>query len=261
VSEGRLPQPAGTPLRLDRSIVYGPVRSRRLGRSLGINLFPRGHKVCAFDCIYCQYGRTTDLTLEPTPHGVPVESVMSALERALHAHPHLDSITFSGQGEPTLHAAFPALVKRSADLRDRFQPQARLAVLSCSGLVMRPGIRAVLRGLDDRIMKLDAGDEVTFQAINRPAEGLALAAVIEGLASLPGVIIQHMVVEGAANNRHEAAHAAWVAAVRRIGPAAIQIYSIERPTAEHNLRGVPLEALQALAQQVEAETGIATRAF
>jgi wyosine [tRNA(Phe)-imidazoG37] synthetase (radical SAM superfamily) len=251
---------------LDRGIVYGPVRSRRLGHSLGINLFPRGHKVCPFDCIYCEYGHTTDLTLEPEHplsqrHAPSTEAVLACVENALHATPDLEYITFSGHGEPTLHPTFPAIVDGVVALRDRFQPGARVAVLSCSGLVARPEVRAALRRVDDRIMKLDAGDEATFRALNRPAEGLSIQAVIEGLASLPQIIIQRIVVAGPVRNDHGTAHAAWVQAVRRIQPVAIQLYSTDRPTAERDVRKVSLETLRELAAQVEAETGIRTQAF
>jgi wyosine [tRNA(Phe)-imidazoG37] synthetase (radical SAM superfamily) len=261
-----LPRRAEPTYSLDRGIVYGPVRSRRLGHSLGINLFPRGHKVCPFDCVYCEYGHTTDLTLEPDnpishSHAPSTEAVLASVERALHTTPNLEFITFSGHGEPTLHPAFPASVDGVVALRDRFQPRARVAVLSCSGLVARPEVRAALTRVDDRIMKLDAGDQATFRALNRPADGLSFEAVIDGLASLPETIIQRIVIAGPASNDRGPAHATWIEAVRRIRPVAIQLYSVDRPTAESSVRKVCLEALRDLAVQVEAETGIRTQAF
>lgn len=247
---------------LRRGIVYGPVRSRRLGRSLGINLFPAGHKICPFDCVYCEYGRTTDLVSAVGREGLPsADEVLQAVEVGLAEHPGLEYITFSGHGEPTLHPDFARIVDGVVALRDRWQPQAKVAVLSCSGVVNRPEVQSALRQADERIMKLDAGDDATFRAVNRPAGDQGLDAIVDGLAGLENLVIQHMVFDGELSNREGPAHEAWLRAVERIRPREIQIYSVDRPTAEAGILRVPLEELQRLAQAVEARTGIRTVAY
>ena len=247
---------------LTRGIVYGPVRSRRLGYSLGINLFPAGHKVCPFDCVYCEYGRTTDLAARADRSGVPsVAAVLAAVESALAGHDKLEYITFSGHGEPTVYPDFAQVVQGVIELRDRLQPDAKVAVLSCSGVVTRPGVRAALNLVDERIMKLDAGDAATFQAINRPVAGLALESIVEGLAALRGVVIQRMVLGGELSNGGGPAHEAWLEAVIKIQPQEIQLYSVDRPTAETGILKVPLEELTRLADEVQARTGIPTAAY
>ncbi|MFC2037748.1 radical SAM protein [Chloroflexota bacterium] len=247
---------------LRRGIVYGPVRSRRLGFSLGINLFPEGHKICPFNCVYCEYGCTTDLVSRAGRDELPtVDEVLGAVERGLVETPALQYVTFSGHGEPTLHPDFAHIVDGVLACRDRLQAQARVAVLSCSGVVNRPEVRAVLDHLDERIMKLDAGDEATFQAINRPVPGLALESIVAGLASLEDIVIQHMVLDGRISNLHGAARKAWLAAVQRIGPSEIQIYSVDRPTAESGVLKVPGDVMTRLANEIQQLTGVPTSAY
>jgi wyosine [tRNA(Phe)-imidazoG37] synthetase (radical SAM superfamily) len=229
---------------------------------LGINLFPEGHKICPFNCVYCEYGCTTDLVSWAGRDGLPtVGEVLRAVERGLTETPDLQYVTFSGHGEPTLHPDFAQIVDGVLAVRNRLQPQARVAVLSCSGVVSRPEVRAALDHVDERIMKLDAGDEAMFQAINRPAPGLALESIVAGLATLEGIVIQHMVLEGRVSNLDGAAREAWVAAVQRIGPREIQIYSVDRPTAELGVLKVPEAVMTRLASEIQRLTGVPTSAY
>lgn len=139
-------------LSLQRGVIYGPVDSRRLGRSLGINLLPTGYKLCAFDCIYCQYGRTKVLTAKAEEHPFPtVEVVLRKVEEALRQVPDLNYLTFSGNGEPTLHPYFVELVKDVIHLRDKLRPEVKSAILSNSALVGREEVREALVRLDLRI--------------------------------------------------------------------------------------------------------------
>jgi wyosine [tRNA(Phe)-imidazoG37] synthetase (radical SAM superfamily) len=249
-------------LPLQRGIVYGPVHSRRLGLSLGINLFPAGHKICPFNCVYCEYGQTTELVARAEQTAMPsAAEVLATVEASLQVIEGLAYITFSGHGEPTLHPHFAEVVEGVVGLRDRFQPQAKVAVLSCSGVVTRPEVRAALGLLDERIMKLDAGDEATFRAINRPVPYLSLESIVDGLAQLEDVVIQHMVLGGAFSNLDGTEHEAWLRALQRVHPAAIQLYSVDRPTAESNVERVPGETMRHLAAEVEARTGIPTSAY
>jgi wyosine [tRNA(Phe)-imidazoG37] synthetase (radical SAM superfamily) len=210
-------------------MVYGPVQSRRLGRSLGINALPGARKVCSFNCVYCQYGWTD-------PAGLPMEAawqdpaaVVEAVEAALD---HLDEppayITFSGNGEPTLHPRFPALVDGIIRLRDRRVPAARTAILSNSSRAGDPPTRTALARLDQRIMKLDAGNQNVFQRYNGPRAGLTLAQVVEGLHALAGVTIQTLFAGGKGGNFKADDIQDWLETVQTIAPEFVQIYTLAR---------------------------------
>jgi wyosine [tRNA(Phe)-imidazoG37] synthetase (radical SAM superfamily) len=247
---------------LRRGIVYGPVHSRRLGLSLGINLFPSGHKICPFDCVYCEYGLTTDLVAQVGRECVPsAAEVLDAVEASLQEVGKVGYITFSGHGEPTLHPDFAQIVAGVVTLRDRLQPEARVAVLSCSGVVSRPEVRAALSRVDDRIMKLDAGDEATFRAMNRPVPGLTLESIIAGLSQLEDVVIQHMVLDGSFSNASGIVRESWLLAVGRVRPKEIQIYSVDRPTAGVGVLKVPEETMDRLAAEVQSRTQVPTFAY
>jgi len=249
-------------LPLKQGIIYGPVNSRRLGRSLGINLLPTGNKVCSFDCIYCQYGCTQVKTLDPGGERFPgLEDVIAAVETALTSGPDFDSFTFSGNGEPTLHPHWPEIVGAVRQLRDRHRPAARLTLLSNSSTATRPAVRATLAQLEMSIMKLDAGDEATFAAINRPANGIRLEAIVEALAKMPGLVIQSLLVEGVPTNSAGPAFERWVSALARLKPVQVQIYSTDRPVPEAGVERVPPERLQQIAARVMADTGLDVRAY
>lgn len=230
-------------LELKKGLTYGPVRSRRLGASLGINLFPGDKKLCPFDCVYCQYGRT----LRPVVHlargqvrlPAPGE-VEKALERALESLPALPAyITFSGNGEPTLHPDFPEMVDRVISLRNRFGGGMRTAVLSNSARVGNPEVRAALVRLDASIMKLDCGTEDTFSRYNRPGPGLNLEGIEEGLRMLSRevpITVQSLFAAGRDGNMNEANTAGWIERLVRIKPAAVQLYTLARGHADYDLR-------------------------
>jgi len=249
-------------LPLKQEIIYGPVNSRRLGRSLGINLLPTGSKVCSFDCVYCQYGLTRVKTLEPGPAGFPpLGEVIAAVETALKSGPDFDSFTFSGNGEPTLHPQWPEVVEAVRLLRDRHRPTVGLTLLSNSSTVTRPAVRATLSRLEVPIMKLDAGDEATLTAINRPAKGICLEAIVEALAQIPSLTIQSLMVQGAMTNSAGPAFENWVSALARLKPVQVQIYSTDRPVPEAGIERVPPERLQQIAARVVAHTGLDVRAY
>lgn len=249
-------------LPLKQEIIYGPVNSRRLGRSLGINLLPGWGKVCSFDCVYCQYGRTLVKTLDPGPEGFPtLDEVVAAVEIALTSGPDFDSFTFSGNGEPTLHPQWPEIVEAVRQLRDRHRPAGRLTLLSNSSTAARPLVRATLAQMDAPIMKLDAGDEATLAAINRPVTGISLGAIIEGLAQVPGLIIQSLMVEGAVTNSVGPAFENWLGALATLKPVQVQVYSTDRPVPVAGVERVPLERLQQLAARAVDQTGLDVRAY
>jgi len=247
-------------------IIYGPVRSRRLGLSLGVNLLPIGRKVCSFDCVYCECGDTTELLEQARDehgrrHTFPsVDAVRQAVAAALEEHPALDVITFAGHGEPTLHPHFPEVVPAVRDLRDQYAPQVRIGVLSSAALVMRPRPRAGIDRCDLRMLKVDAGDEATFQAINRPAPGVHLAPILAELARMPNIIVQTCLIDGPVQNVRGAPWEALVAAIGQVAPDSVQLYPVERRTPEPWVKQVPRTLVQARAAELQARTGIPVEA-
>lgn len=250
-------------LPLQTGITYGPVHSRRLGRSLGINVLPAGRKVCNFDCRYCQYGWTDPVALASmTAADYPqVEEVLAAVASALQALPEPpDYVTFSGNGEPTLHPRFREIAEGVVGIRDRLTPRARTAILSNSSRVTDPEVHAALGRLDVRIMKLDAGTEAGFARYNRPVGGLSLEAIVEGLRALPDVTLQTLLTGGSAGNMDEAEVEAWLTRVRRIHPRLVQLYTLDRKAPDRYLLPATREQLAALAGRL-AESGVPAEVF
>ena len=173
---------------LQTSCVYGPINSRRLGRSLGVNLLPSDVKLCTFDCVYCHYGRTDVKAVDPTEANITFPALFRVVDELEHVlqgfkanNDAPDYITFSGNGEPTLHPSFDQIVDRVKVLRDQSVPNVPVAILSNSTTVHLPHVRQTLMKLDRRIMKLDAGSEEVFVAVNRPHASVSLSEIIDGL--------------------------------------------------------------------------------
>jgi len=247
---------------LQRGIIYGPVRSRRIGGSLGINLLPTEFKMCAFDCVYCQYGRTDMKTASPQEDLLPsVEEVAAALEEALRRMKDLDVITFSGNGEPTLHPEFGEVVAAVIELRDRLAPGKPLAVLSSGAMVHLPQVREALSKLDMRIIKLDAGDERTFREVNRPVAGLDLEGIIRGLQHLDRVILQTLLVKGSRENSSPEKIGKLIEQIRAIRPGEVQLYTLVRPPAEEDVAPVPKGELEEIAARIAAEAKVTVKVY
>jgi len=246
---------SGRLLPLIDGIVYGPVRSRRLGRSLGINVLPPRRKVCSFNCVYCQYG-WTDLRADPRTLAWPSpDCVTAAVSAALSRCDAggLDRLTLAGHGEPTLHPDFPAIVDGLRALRAREAPGARLAVLTNGSEIHRPEVREALRRLDECCVKLDGGDADTIRRTNATARDVS--SFLEALAGLPAVIVQALFVRdprGRCGNDSDEAVERWVEAVARIRPRAVHVYTIARGMALPRLEAVPRERLEAIAARVAA---------
>jgi wyosine [tRNA(Phe)-imidazoG37] synthetase (radical SAM superfamily) len=246
-----------------RGIVYGPVRSRRLGRSLGINLLPAGRKVCNFDCVYCQYGWTDPAQLAATTAAdyPDVEAVLRAVEVALEQLPEPPAfLTFSGNGEPTLHPRFSEMIAGVTALRDRLAPRARTAVLSNSSRVAEPAVREALAALDQRIMKLDAGTEAGFRRTNRPLGGLTLETVVEGLRLLAEVTLQTLLVGGPDGNLEVREMDAWLDRVATIRPRAVQLYTLDRAAPSDGIEPATREQLHAVEERLGA-LGVPAQVF
>lgn len=254
-----------TTLSLQPGILYGPVASRRLGRSLGINLSPRRRKLCSFDCVYCHYGRTERLTrtCPSTVADIPAaDEVIAAVGDALAGPRPFDVLTFSGNGEPTLHPEFPRIVDGVLEHRNHHRPGTRVALLTNSSGLGPGEIRDAVLRLDLAICKLDAGTEDGFQTINRPAPEITLEAIVNGLADMNGaIVLQTLVVRGDPSNVVEHEVENYLEKVRRVRPREVQVYSIDRPVAHRTLIKMEPEEVTRFAEEAERSTGVTFRAY
>jgi wyosine [tRNA(Phe)-imidazoG37] synthetase (radical SAM superfamily) len=249
-------------LPLETTLTYGPLFSRRLGRSLGVNVLPFDCKVCSFDCVYCHYGYTTLKTVAPSGVTFPtVDAILHTIETALRRYPHVDALTFSGNGEPTLHPHFPAIVAGTRRLRDALAPNVKLALFSNATTAHLPHIQACLRDFDRPILKLDAGDPATLARINRPAAGVTLDTISAGLKATPNLIVQSVLIEGNVSNSTGETFEAWVAALDAVHPAVVQIYSTDFSVPDAGIERVPPYVLKRIATEVAERTGLHIEAF
>ena len=242
-------------------IAYGPIHSRRLGTSLGMELMPLAHKLCSFNCVYCECGWN-----EPVSHPVlPTrEEVKAALEKKLAVlsgqHSVLDVITFSGNGEPTLHPDFLGIIEDTCALRDRYYPSAKVSVLSNSTQLGRPDVVQALKMCDNRILKLDAATDTMMRRIDLPVnEGLTVKTLMERLGQFNGdFTLQTCFLRGehdgqSIDNTTPEELAAWYEAVDRLHPKQIMIYVIDRKTPEEHLEKIPREEMERIAAPLRAK--------
>lgn len=248
--------------------IFGPVKSRRLGVSLGINLLPNDTKVCSFDCIYCECGwnPTTREKKAELPSQETVKRELRLKLIAMKADNELpDVITFAGNGEPTLHPDFAAIIDDTLALRDELCPMARVAVLSNSTMLHKPVVVEALKKVDDNILKLDSAIEKTVQLLDSPLGNFSLDAVVENLKRFERQLtIQTMFLRGSYNGQHfdnttEDELKAWIEVVAAINPREVMIYSIDRDTPADSLEKVSVEDLQQIAIRVQRETGISVQ--
>ena len=243
---------------LREETVFGPIRSRRLGSSLGINLLPTKGKLCNFDCIYCECGWNSDGRDDKTlPTAAKVRSDLEdKLTQLLLDGTPVDSITFSGDGEPTLNPDFPRIIDDTLQLRDAFCPGAKVSVLSNATRVHIPAIFDALRKVDNPIMKIDAPTDELAAIINRPAPGCSVAKVVEALARFEGdFVLQTMFLrsdEGFDSSSPEVL-GPWMEIVRRLRPREVMVYTIDRPTPASGLTAFSQAELQALVLPLAAE--------
>jgi wyosine [tRNA(Phe)-imidazoG37] synthetase (radical SAM superfamily) len=243
-------------LALETEIVYGPILSRRLGLSLGVNLLPTRYKPCSFDCIYCHYGPTHVKSLKPEPRSLPrSQNILRAVEIALREH-SVDYVTFSGNGEPTLHPAFAGIAEAVARLRDKIAPQTKLALFSNSSTAHRKDVRQALAFFDLPMMKLDAGDPDTLAAINQPAQEVSWDAIIAGLQQVDNLVIQSVLIDGRITNIKGSAFEAWVDTLANLDPSCVQIYSTEYPVPQNGVERVLPYELKRIAREVSQRTGL-----
>jgi len=241
-------------LALKNEIIYGPVNSRRLGRSLGLNILPGNKKACPFNCVYCQYGWTEYHTTQiPSSLRLPgVDGVKEALEAALiELETPPAFITFSGNGEPTVHPDFEAMVEGVISVRDRLAPAAQTAVLSNSALAGEKSIKKSLSKLDWTIMKLDCGSPRLFQRYNQPCSGVDLERITQGLGELEDVVIQALFTSGESGNLETQNIEEWVERLKRIKPKAVQLYTLDRDYPDKTLQYATIGELSRIRERVK----------
>jgi wyosine [tRNA(Phe)-imidazoG37] synthetase (radical SAM superfamily) len=251
-------------LPLKQQILYGPVNSRRYGRSLGINLMPCTYKLCSFNCVYCHFGWTKRQARDADRYAADMpafQQVVQAVEERIASPVEFDLITFSGNGEPTLYPWFAELVDAVVRLRNRYRPTARVALLSNATGLTHEAVRRSVAQIDLPVFKLDAGTAKAFCAINHPARGIDLDQIVTWLAGMERICLQTVFVDGTPSNTDRDEMSAWHEAVGRIRPREVHIYSIDRPVPENRITLVPPERLKRIAQAAEKETGVPVRAF
>ena len=250
---------------LFHSTIFGPIHSRRLGTSLGINLSPNDGKVCSFDCLYCEAGFNSQ---GPGKTGLPQrEKVKQQLKEKLirmkEAGENLDVITFSGNGEPTMHPDFPGILDDVIELRNEFFPDAKVSVLTNSTRIFTPAVAEALKKADNNILKLDSAIEETMQLVDRPTSpSFTVEKVVDSLKQFAGTgIIQTMILRGEhdgkkIDNTTSEELEALIKAYKEIQPKEIMIYSLDRSTPEEKLIKVEKEELEEIGKKIEKETGI-----
>ncbi|MFN8258443.1 MAG: radical SAM protein [Bacteroidales bacterium] len=243
-------------------IIFGPVKSRRLGISLGINLLPVDSKLCNFNCIYCECGWTPETRkMKAIFHNR--ELVAQELERKLKkmvlANENLDAITYAGNGEPTMHPEFEGIIDDTIKLRNKYYPNARIVVLSNSTLLNRAKVLNALNKVDDPILKLDSVFPETIELLNKPLGAFNIEKLIDQLVKFKrNLIIQTMFVKGSfkgknVDNTTDEEVSAWINALHKIKPRMVMIYTIDRDTPVDTLEKVSLADLKRISNRLVAE--------
>ena len=240
-------------------IIFGPVRSRRLGISLGVNLLPTDSKVCSFNCIYCECGWTPQKREHKAvlPSRELVKQKMEEkLTDMIRNNERPDVITFAGNGEPTLHPEFEGIIDDTIEIRDRLTPDTKIAVLSNATMLHKSGVVRALLKVEDNIQKLDSAFEETIRRIDCPASTFSLGKVVENLKLFNGkVIIQTLFLRGnykdkIIDNTTLEELTEWLKLLAVIKPSQVMIYTIDRDTPVAGLEKVKLEELQKIADRV-----------
>lgn len=242
------------------NIIFGPIRSRRLGLSLGVNLLPIESKLCSFDCIYCECGWNAD------HHGKRrfnaredvYKMLDETLEKMVGEGTPPDVITFAGNGEPTMHPDFEAIIEDTIALRDKHSPNAKVSVLSNATQIHREDVRRALLRVDNNILKLDSAFDATVQLVNKPQGAYTVARTVELLKAFDGeFILQTMFLRGEylgqrVDNTTEEEVVAWLRLVEEMRPKRVMVYSLDRDTPCKTLEKVEREELQRIAERVAA---------
>lgn len=241
--------------------IVGPIHSRRLGISLGVNLLPKDAKVCSFDCLYCECGWNKDHKGGRFPDADAVmEELEAKLKEEVAEGRSIDVITFAGNGEPTLHPDFDRVIDRTIELRDQYYPNAKVSVLSNATRMTDPKVHAALLKVDNNILKIDGAFDETIHLIDQPNDkNYSVRYIVEGMKSFKGqLIVQTMFVRGmhdgkVVDNTTPEEVSAWCDLMREIRPHQIMVYSLDRPTPEPNLVKVSKEEMAQFVAPLVAE--------
>lgn len=241
--------------------IVGPIHSRRLGISLGVNLLPKDAKVCSFDCLYCECGWNKDHKGGRFPDADAVmEELEAKLKEEVAEGRSIDVITFAGNGEPTLHPDFDKVIDRTIELRDQYYPNAKVSVLSNATRMTDPKVHAALLKVDNNILKIDGAFDETIHLIDQPNDkNYSVRYIVEGMKSFKGqLIVQTMFVRGmhegkVVDNTTPEEVSAWCDLMREIRPHQIMVYSLDRPTPEPNLVKVSKEEMAQFVAPLVAE--------
>ena len=248
-------------------IIFGPVSSRRLGVSLGINLLPNNCKLCNFDCIYCECGWTSDdrsMIKSFHPRSLVKFTRESKVKEMKQHNEKLDVITFAGNGEPTMHPDFEGIIDDTMVIRDQYFPKAKIAVLSNSTLLHKESVFKALQKIEMNILKLDSMFESTIEIINQPRGKIYPEKMVEYFKKFEGkLIIQTLFLRGEIEGRKidnttEREISAWLSALQIINPEMVMIYTFARDTPAENLEKVTRDELEQIAQKVN-NLGITTQ--
>lgn len=242
------------------NIIFGPIRSRRLGLSLGVNLLPIESKLCSFDCIYCECGWNDEHPGKRrfNSRDDVREMLAQTLERMVAEGTPPDVITFAGNGEPTLHPDFEAIIDDTIAMRDKYCPSAKVSVLSNATQIHREDVRRALLRVDNNILKLDSAFDATVQLMNKPQGKYTVRDTVERLKQFEGnLIVQTMFLRGeylgqTVDNTTEEEVSAWLDLIKEIAPKQVMVYSLDRDTPCQTITKVEKDDLRAIAQRVEA---------
>lgn len=249
--------------------IFGPIHSRRLGVSLGINLMPADGKVCTFDCLYCECGLNAERRPRLTrPTRAEVKAALGQKLRAMKADgPKPDVLTFAGNGEPTAHPDFAGIVDDVAELRDEYFPQAKISVLSNATMITRPAVRDALMKVDNNILKLDTANPAYIERMNRPTGAYDVRRIIENMKLFNGhVIVQTMFLHGtdgeeSLTNTGDEYVTPWLEAIKEIRPQMVMIYTIDRETPDQKLRKATHEELDDIVKRINEAGFPATASY
>ena len=233
-------------------VVFGPIRSRRLGSSLGINLLPEKGKICTFDCIYCECGWNRDGrndTQLPSAKKVRNALEIKLQQCQINGVP-IDSITFSGDGEPTINPEFPRIIDDTIALRDKYYPNSKITVLSNATMVHKPEVFNALRKVDNPMLKIDAPTNELIEKINHPMPGYDIHRVVEALKQFNGdFILQTMFLKSKDfDSSSPEVLNGWMDIVHLLKPREIMVYTIARPTPEEGLQKFTVDEMRRLVE-------------
>lgn len=244
---------------LQTGIVYGPMSSRRFGKSLGVNLLPGTLKLCTFDCLYCQYGSSEKNGSVDFPSLEQIEEEACAFfSAARNEGTSYDWITIAGNGEPTMHPKFEEVVKILKSLRDQYLFAVPIGILSNGSTCHRPEIQKSLLKLDGRFMKLDAGCQRTFESLNQPVSGELWTRMIRGLYEMKHIVLQSMFVTGRVDNTRDEEVQEWIKIIQHIHPEGVQIYTLDRSPQHADILPASKEALEKISRRLMDATRISS---